>query len=160
MASPELILLLSPFQYSETERRYKSLAFKNSTGGGVSVIDAKCVASKTERVCEHIEEFYPPRLSGTPAAFWKIPAGYLKDDLQLEQEDSAVDPSTGRGGDDCHYNIKNMSDKECKKKLLEALDPDLVESKDNFFICDEDGFRLLTHADVVAQRQSLGLTST
>ena len=78
-----------------------------------------------------------------PPSYWQITEGHLKDDLVIVQE-------TTKTGDDCHFNIVNMSDKECKTSLANSCAGDRL-------ICDEDGPRPITHDDVIKQRRNADL---
>ena len=105
MGDKVLIRLLHPTNFSQKKQRLKSIAFKNSSTGGVSVIDSLCAKKRNGTECQHIRRFYS-KISGDPVVFWRLQTSELPEKTSLESKPSST-------GDDCHMNVKNMSDKEC-----------------------------------------------
>ena len=132
----ELIRLLNAKHYDPQRGKFTSLAFKNSTGGGVSVVCAECVSKADVPICDHIAAYYPERVTGKPPIFWKFAVGILPEGWAIEQQ-------TSESGDVCHYNIVNVSDRQLRAILGDA-------SLDDFCTCSPSGIRRTQSSDVTA----------
>ena len=87
------------------------MAFKNSSdSSGISVISLSCITSKNRNICEHIHLFYKT-IIGTPIIFWEFEDNILPQNSTFQQSPSAT-------GDDCHYNIKNLTNREARKIII------------------------------------------
>ena len=117
----EFIRTVHPSHYVKHRKRFASLAFKNSSdGSGISVISSSCIERKTKSICKHIRKYYPS-IAGTPIIFWKIDSNTPPTCCNFVQS-----PSTT--GDECHYNIENLSDKEARKIIRN-------QPPSSFYIC-------------------------
>ena len=103
----DAVRLLHPKHYSYKRKRFVSLAFKNSGEvPGISIIDCECLFRTTDTICDHIRKYY--RITaGEPPIYWRFDTGILPGNFKLEQEDSPA-------GDECHYNIRGITDKAAK----------------------------------------------
>lgn len=108
----KLVRILNVLHYDQRKQRFTSLAFKNSTGGGISVIHKECVTEQSPSICQHIRQFYPPPTSSEPPIFWEFDQAVLADGCQLEQQTSPT-------GDVCHYNILNLPDKTARALIVQ-----------------------------------------
>ena len=135
-----IVRILNALHFDPRKQRFTSLAFKNSTGGGISVIHKECIQQQGNSVCEHIEQFYPPPTSSIPAIYWEFAEEQLPIGYQLEQQTSA-------SGDHCHYNIEAISDKSAREMLLHTKLSD-------FQICQQGQSRAVTLADLVSQNDT------
>ena len=106
-----LIRIINVVHYDHRKQRFASLAFKNSTGGGISVISQECILEQGRTVCHHIKTFYPPPTSSEPAIFWALEENSLPTGYRLEQQ-----PSTS--SDICHYNIEGVADKSARALMI------------------------------------------
>src|SRR6266568_8714955 len=99
----EAIRLVHLRHFDPKRRRFTSVAFKNSSkGGGVSIIERECALRTSASVCHHIATFYR-EIAGYPAIFWLFDTEILPSSTQLDNVPSD-------SGDDCHYNIRGVSD--------------------------------------------------
>ena len=129
----KFIRILNAIHYDPRKQRFTSLAFKNSTGGGISVIHQECVLAQNRTPCQHIAQFYPPPTSSQPPLFWAFDEAALLTSFIAEQQ-------TTTSGDVCHYNLLGVSDKAARELLIR-------QSLVDFQICDNDMARPLTVAD-------------
>src|SRR5262245_14865291 len=109
----EYVRFLHPkhFDSRPTQNRFKSLAFRNSSnGGGCSIVQLGCVNATGKSICDHARTYYSPEVRGEPPIFWIFGEDNLPDGYRLEQKRSA-------SGDDCHYNLHNVSNSGLKKLL-------------------------------------------
>ena len=134
MAVTEILRLMHPKRYVPRKRRYASIAFRNSTGGGVSVVSSDCIAANDTHPCTHIRRYYSDDVCGDPPVFWRIPVSSLPAGVSLVQQ-------TTESGDKCHHNIVGITDKECLA-LLKATAPTDYE------ICDGEGLRKITEKEL------------
>ena len=132
----ECVQLIHIRFYDWRKRRFTSLAFRNSTNGGASVIDRACIDVSGNSVCVHIVTFYPDTVSGDPAIYWEFDTAILPNPHRLEQQ-------TTPSGDVCHYNIHDLSDKQLKTEFR-------IVSVSEMSICDGGADRPLTYDDVEA----------
>ncbi len=101
-------------KYSETKRRFTSDVFKNFHGG-ISVFDSECATGVTPLgPCAHIIQFYNSTV-GNPIAFWKIDADQLIDYFKEKGLSVELKPSQSTTGDECHYDIQGLNDKDAKR---------------------------------------------
>ena len=121
--------------YDRHKRRFTSPAFKNSNdNSGISVIDKDCALRTSPGICEHIQRFYPD-VAGTPPIFWEFHPEILPENCRL-------DPQKGPDGDDCHFNVVGLSEKEARAIIIKVPLSD-------FNICIGNGeYRPLTESDV------------
>jgi hypothetical protein len=104
----DAIRLLHRRHYDYRRRRFTSVAFKNSgENPGISIIDCDCILNNSNSICSHIRKFYQ-RTAGEPPIYWRFNTELLPNKIELEQENSA-------SGDECHYNIRGLSDREARK---------------------------------------------
>jgi len=127
------IRILNALHYDPRKQRFASLAFKNSTGGGISVIHQECVFAQNQTPCQHIERYYPPPTSSRPAIFWVFDEAVLPAGFTAEQQ-------TTQSGDVCHYNLLGVSDKAARDLLIRQRLAD-------FQICEDEMSRPLLAAD-------------
>ncbi len=133
----KFIRILNALHYDPRKERFTSLAFKNSTGGGISVIHQECLLAQNHTPCQHIEKYYPPPTSSRPPIFWTFDESVLPSGFGVEQQ-------TTDSGDMCHYNLLGVSDKAARDLLIRQP---LVA----FQICDDNTSRPLATSDF-AQR--------
>ncbi len=129
----KFIRILNAVHYDTRKQRFTSLAFKNSTGGGISVMHQECVFAQNHIPCQHIERYYPPPTSSQPAIFWVFDEAVLPAGFTAEQQ-------TTQSGDVCHYNILGASDKAARELLIQ-------QSLAEFQICESRLSRPLTVTD-------------
>ncbi len=126
-----LVRLIHGKHYDKRRKRFTSLAFKNSKGGGISVILRECVDATKKSICQHIRTYYQARIAGEPPIYWDFPQSILPDEHHVEPHAT---------NDPCHANILRVSDSQAK----ELLPRDLAV----YQICVHGGSRSLTEADV------------
>ena len=134
MATRKLVRLVHPKHFSEELSRFKSPAFKDTDGSGISVVDERCVEALPANLCEHIKAHYTSGISGEPPVFWRFE--YSESFVQIVPDDSAGDP--------CHHNIVGISDKTARKMITKVK----IEHME---ICDGLGIRQLTLEDIRRQ---------
>ncbi len=84
------------------QKRFKSVAFKNSSGdGGLSVVERICVENKSVSIEFHARKFYPTKV-GPKVMFWQF-------DIKILPPEANANPELSDTGDDCHYNIFGVS---------------------------------------------------
>ncbi len=128
------IRIIHPKHYDPDSNRFRSLAFKPSSDGGISVISRECIEQTGSSICGHIAKFYASVL-GDPPIFWEIPEAVLPPTGQFIQAPSDT-------GDDCHHNLVGLSDREARRIIKQML---LGEMS----VCLETGeHRSLTGADL------------
>ena len=123
------------FDPHPSQNRFKSLAFRDTDGSGVSVVQCVCVDGSGRTVCAHAKHFYSPTITDDPPVFWQFDDAILPQGSVLEQK-------TSKSGDVCHHNIKNAKDKDLRQ---------LFKNQDfrTFYICEGDGtFRHLRREDL------------
>src|SRR5258708_11209390 len=119
------IRLIHHQHYDPDKKRFKSLAFKPSSNNtGISVINTECIIQTSGSVCEHIQIFYAA-VAGAPPIFWNIPIDLLPEGCSLDQHPSS-------GGDDCHYNLTGLTEKQARDIFIKV-------PLEDFNICLEDG---------------------
>ena len=145
MAVTAIIRLMHPKHFCPVKRGYRRTAFQNSSGGGVSCIECDCIQARGVHECEHIKQLYSERISGDPPVLWQIQAGELAAGSRLEPDSS--------NGDDCHRNLYDMTDTQCRN---------LLKSKQNsdFEICEPDGKRPATTERLLELRASFDAANT
>ena len=121
----ELIRILNKRHWKYKENRYSQLAFRNSTGGGISAIWRKCILQNERTVCEHIRYYYSKY--SEPIVYWIFLTQDLPNNYKLKQEDNTT-------GDTCHFNIYGISNRQARKFFIEAQN----KSKESFHICQKD----------------------
>lgn len=111
----EVIRLIHHKHYDPDSKRFRSLAFRNSSNdGGISVVDIECIVRQIqneETVCDHVLKFYP-NIAGQPIIYWIIRTRNIEKEnpdinLKLEEKESHT-------GDICHINIKGLSNNKAK----------------------------------------------
>ncbi len=129
------IRLIHKQHYDPDKKRFASLAFKpSSDGSGISVVDTDCILRTSSSICEHIERFYRD-VSGTPPIFWDLQPQILPENCQLIRQRSST-------GDDCHYNLVGLSEKEARA-IFKAV------PLTDFNICiNTEGYRPLSISDL------------
>lgn len=127
------IRILNALHYDPRKQRFTSLALKNSTGGGISVIHEECVMAQNRTPCQHIGYYYPPPTSSQPPIFWSFNEAILPTGFTVEQQ-------TTQSGDVCHYNLLGVSDKAARDLLIRQRLAD-------FQICEDEMSRPLLAAD-------------
>lgn len=145
MEGETLLRFFHPRHYSYALQRFKSEAIEASTDG-LSVVDETCATGCNGSACGHFaatEPTYGARISGSPPVFARIPVADLPAGCRLELDDS--------NGDQCHYLIVGLS----KKQLKKHFEPIYSQALEGFRICDGDGERPLTIADIEAQNPKL-----
>jgi hypothetical protein len=126
--------IIHPKHYDPDTRRFRSLAFKPSSDGGISVVSRECIEQTGSGVCAHIAKFYRSVL-GEPPIFWEIPETVLPTHCQFIQDPSDT-------GDDCHHNLIGLSDREARRIIKQT-------PLDEMRICEVAGApRPLTEADL------------
>ena len=130
----KVVRILNIAHYDARKQRFTSLAFKNSSSGGISVVSKACIQEQERTVCQHIEHFYPPPTSSIPPIFWEFNEQQLPTGYSLAQE-------TSPSGDICHYNIEGVADKSAREMLLQVKLSDLQ-------ICELGQARQLTLTDL------------
>jgi len=126
------VRLVHPKHWEPARDGFMDLAFKKP----LSVFDVDCaLAASGGVICAHIRRFYPEQ-GGDPPVFMviedaELPAGFRFD----------VNPSDT--GDDCHREIDGVSARALKKALMSR-------PWQTYFICDPNGQRALTRADVAS----------
>jgi len=134
MALAGLIRLIHGKHYDKRRKRFTSLAFKNSEGGGISVILGDCVDASRRSICQHIRTYYPARIAGEPPIYWEFPQSILPAEKCVEPH---IDPAIT---DPCHANIERVCDSQAKQLLPRDLAI--------YQICVNGKSRGLTEADL------------
>jgi len=83
------------------------MAFRNSSGGGISCIDVECIEKGNRTICEHIREFYA-KVHGEPVVYFI----FSYDDLPPEVS-IVFRPSVS--GDNCHRDLENFTNNKSKR---------------------------------------------
>lgn len=130
----KFVRILNLRHYDPRKKRFVSLAFKNSTGGGISVIQRECVTAQNHTVCQHIERFYPPPTSSQPPIYWEFDEAELPMGFVAEQQ-------TTDSGDVCHHNLLGISDKAARSLLMQ-------QPLSAFHICERANSRPLIADDL------------
>lgn len=100
------------------------MAFKNSSGdSGISVISLPCVEKNGKGVCEHIQLYYKSTVA-SPVMSWIFEDDILPDGCELEQ-------NTSESGDECHYNIKKITNKDARKIIVNLPPSDIQICNNN-----------------------------
>src|SRR5262245_61798604 len=119
--------------YSRELRRFKSYAFQDSEdGSGISVIDCDCAERASGGICVHCAKRYAS-VAGTPMLYWEIPQEIFRDHWSIAQDEA--------DGDECHYNLKGVADREGKNIITKVKIEEVM-------ICAEDGPRYMTDDDL------------
>src|SRR5687768_12740262 len=122
----DFILLLHPAEYDTTRKRFKSTAFRPSSGdGGISVVECDCIEREGGCPCNHARRFYPS-VSSEPPMFWRFSDSVLPQGINAQQQTTAE-------GDICHHNLigftASTSRSFWKSKHAKSLSA--------FTVCDE-----------------------
>ena len=120
----QLIRILDARHWKDREKRYSQMAFRNSSGGGISAICRKCVLQNKRTVCAHIRYYYLKYKE--PIVYWIFLIKDLPSNYNLNQEDSPTDL--------CHFNIYGISNKQARQFFLESQS----KSKKSFRICNKN----------------------
>ena len=123
----QLIRILDSKHWKSKEKRYSQMAFRNSSGGGISAICEKCVFQNGRTVCEHIRYYYSKYKE--PFVYWIFSIKNLPSNYKLNQEDSPT-------GDICHFNINGITNKQTKQFFHESQN----KSKKSFRICNKNNY--------------------
>jgi hypothetical protein len=113
----EYIRLLHPNDYDRVRGRFISLAFKNSSDGGISVIQCDCVAGTGNGICAHTRIHYRSRIDPEFIIFWRFDESILPPPSRLEQT-----PGGDNNDDQCHYDIFDLS-KSAARTMITTLSP-------------------------------------
>ena len=146
----QLIRLLRHNYVHPVENRFVSEAFKNYGGagkadGGFSVVEWECVERMGKSVCAHLGQYYPGFSRDGKTFFFRFDSSLLPPGHSLVQTPSDT-------GDDCHHDIRGVSDKTLKSWFKKAFPG--IES---FLVCAETGeIRPMTEADLLPYRQEPG----
>jgi hypothetical protein len=134
-----LIRLIHPSDYDARTNDFKSTAFRQSSTGGISVVERECIDRHGHSVCHHARRFYPKYAPCPehPTIFWELAAAEkLPPGWEYRRE---VTPT----GDDCHGNILGVRNNVARRILKSAAVPD------DFMICvGEDPPRRLNQQDL------------
>ena len=130
----EYIRLVHPGSFNRERREFDDLAFKKSSGSGMSIFEVECATAASGVICAHIEKFYP-HIAGDPAVFCRIDATELPAGSHLEHTQSDL-------GDECHREVEGVGNKALKRHFRAKRD------WTNFFICTELGARRLQECDL------------
>jgi len=128
------IRILPKRQYYKRLGRFSSEAFKNYRGA-ISVIQLLCISRTGNTVCEHLKQYYNS-VDEPPHILWEFEADIIPSKCEFKQEDSPT-------GDNCHYNIYNLKDKEAKRILN-----DHFQSTYDAQICDNTNPRDILSQDI------------
>jgi hypothetical protein len=83
-------------------------------GGGISVIDAECARRATESgVCSHIDIYYRSAVKRPPFLYWVFNTTLLEE--HFGKDDFHLVNTPTESGDDCHIDIKGISNNRAKK---------------------------------------------
>lgn len=83
---------------------------------------------KSGTVCEHIKTYYPATVR-TPIFYWIINEDDLYSKVDGGEQINVIQERSS-SGDDCHYDIKNLTDGKARKFCTTYLHT-------NLYICDE-----------------------
>ena len=129
------VRVISQKHFDPKKKRFQSLAFKpSSTDGGISVFDQDCAIQVSGNLCTHIQKFYS-QVAGDPPIFWKIPESILPADISITQ-------SVSSSGDQCHFNIGQITEKDARKIIMGV-------SIHDFMICINGSHRELEEEDLI-----------
>ena len=119
--------------YNSHKRRFQKTVFTNSSGdGGISVVDILCIGEV--RSCEHIHKYYTDT-AGSPIIYWQIEFNDLIQHCTPTL--ISIQQATSHTGDECHYNIQGVSDKNAEKFFRVHCAPPNI-----FYCCNGDGIPL------------------
>lgn len=100
----EYTRVIHPNDYDSEKGRFKSISFKPSSDGGISVFKTECGIRSNGTICSHIARYYDAR-TGNPAIYWEIPSTDIPSECQFKQTPSST-------GDGCHLDILGWTEKE------------------------------------------------
>ncbi len=129
----QYIRILPRKQWDPTRGEFKSLAFKPSSDGGISVIAKPCADTESNTVCAHIRKKYS-QIADEPPIFWEFSSDLLPDHARFVS-------TPGPGDDPCHTDIMGLRDQEARKVLKAA-------SFEEFSICENGEHRKLRASDL------------
>lgn len=129
-----IIRLFHPEHYSHARGRFKSTAISTSRDG-LSIIDEACAIRCSGSICEHCGAHYESRVSGDPAVFARI---------ELREFEGAEFERDESEGDQCHF-LTNGLPRRFDSRFVKSL------NIEDLRICDANGERELTYADICAQ---------
>ena len=136
----ECILYIPISKYEPGKGRFRSECMENSSDdSGLSVVSLPCVSNKASNPCDHGRAYYPNIAGDAPIFFVFVPSEIFGE-CSLEEVPSD-------SGDDCHRNLKGVSDKQAKKLMQNKLPVGNVNFS-QFKICAQDGIRAITQADI------------
>jgi hypothetical protein len=130
----EYIRLVHPRSFNRERREFDDLAFKKSSGGGMSIFEVECATAASGLICEHIRKFYP-HVAGQPAVFCRLQDADFPDGAHLIE-------SLSDRGDDCHRELDRIGNGALKRHFRAK------RAWENFFICSDEGARKLEEADL------------
>jgi len=129
------IRLIKGKYFDRKLQRFQSLAFRNSStkrGKGISVIQQECISGTGATKCAHVERYYHQNFD-EPYIYWDIPKDILPSECEFDQETTA-------SGDECHYNIRRLSN-SAAKTIFKGI------PITTFKICENSHARFLTLGD-------------
>lgn len=129
----EYFRLIHPKDYDSETGKFKSLAFRPSSNGGISVVRTLCATETSQSVCQHVAHFYANQ-TGVPEIYWDIPSEGIPAGCGIEQSESAT-------GDACHYDIFGWS-KGAARSYFKSI------NLEDMTICAGDGERPLIKEDL------------
>jgi hypothetical protein len=122
----EFTRILDLRQFDRTSERFRDNVLRHSkkpanvsdTPDGrrrISVFDTACACSCVESgcICRHITRFYS-KVVQEPCAYWTFDFDNIQ---QRFPTPLIARQSRSESGDDCHYTIHNLSDKQADKKI-------------------------------------------
>jgi hypothetical protein len=99
----------------------------------MSIFDRLCAEATSGLICAHIEHFYKS-VGGETAVF------YILNDNELPAGSNII-ATLSDTGDECHREVTGIGNGPLKKAFKDRV-------PEQFFICDDDGFRPLTQEDI------------
>ena len=133
----QYIRLLHLRDYDKSKGRFTSICFRNSTNGGISVIEFDCAKKQSNGACQHIKKFYHPVPAKTPFIYWVLNDSDLTkflDNMRLVQKITET-------GDSCHYDIMDVKNNKAEKFFDKFGKP---HSNPKIYLCTGDDSDLLT----------------
>jgi len=106
-------------------------------------MDYNCVINTSECICKHVEKYYKSLIGPSePILFCE----FETDNIEVENHLLEYSPTE----DVCHYNLKNLSNRQAKK-VFKKICPDLSFVK----ICMPDGSIQSANSDILEELYKL-----
>ena len=155
----DVVRVLDLQHYDCRRQRFRDLVHRNSSRvpdaartpdgkGGFSVVGFPCVRERAVSVCAHVEEYYTG-VTGAPCGLWCFSTTDFEPPTPNPKKIKPPElvQKVSDTGDECHYNLHNVSDNRLGKAYRRA------EASAMLQLCFGEAREALTHQRAVSAKR-------